>query len=624
MCGITGFYSKESEGLDQDELIEANNLLVHRGPDNEGYFYKGADGKQNLIIGSENKEKNNKVSVGLGFKRLSILDVDKGNQPYISPDGRYISIFNGEIYNYKELKNSLKSWEFNTTSDGEVIIPMYIKYGIDFASKLNGMFAICIFDTKENSLVLVRDQVGIKPIYIYDDENFFAFSSEIKSLLSFSKIKKDFDRNAIYNYLTFQNTFGAQTLFKNINLLEKGSVLEFKNNTISKTFYWSYDDNGLSNEYSRSALLDRLTQAVQRQLISDVPIGTYLSSGIDTSTVTSLANTANQKFSAITCGYDNDSIEPEYGIDEKKLARITSKSLGVEHFIYILNKPSLADTLYKTIFHLDEPRMGYSYQNLIISNATSNHFKVVLSGVGSDELFGGYPWRYKNINNNTLDKDGHYKLWNRVVGEDEHQSAFIQNEYLSSLYSPRDHYEEALSSSEQSSPLSTIFAFEFNTFLQGLLIVEDKLSMANSLESRVPFLDIDLIEYVTGIDPKLKYKGDVGKVLLKDAIRGVVPENVLSNPKVGFIPPIEFWREDRNKEFILKLLDKKNIEKFEIFKYEYIDRILGKFFSGDDSVARGLWSILCIQAWLDIYFTDDISHESFYNFDYKNSYIREM
>ncbi|MBB37713.1 MAG: asparagine synthase (glutamine-hydrolyzing) [Actinobacteria bacterium] len=624
MCGITGFYSKESEGLDQDELIEANNLLVHRGPDNEGYFYKGADGKQNLIIGSENKEKNNKVSVGLGFKRLSILDVDKGNQPYISPDGRYISIFNGEIYNYKELKNSLKSWEFNTTSDGEVIIPMYIKYGIDFASKLNGMFAICIFDTKENSLVLVRDQVGIKPIYIYDDENFFAFSSEIKSLLSFSKIKKDFDRNAIYNYLTFQNTFGAQTLFKNINLLEKGSVLEFKNNTISKTFYWSYDDNGLSNEYSRSALLDRLTQAVQRQLISDVPIGTYLSSGIDTSTVTSLANTANQKFSAITCGYDNDSIEPEYGIDEKKLARITSKSLGVEHFIYILNKPSLADTLYKTIFHLDEPRMGYSYQNLIISNATSNHFKVVLSGVGSDELFGGYPWRYKNINNNTLDKDGHYKLWNRVVGEDEHQSAFIQNEYLSSLYSPRDHYEEALSSSEQSSPLSTIFAFEFNTFLQGLLIVEDKLSMANSLESRVPFLDIDLIEYVTGIDPKLKYKGDVGKVLLKDAIRGMVPENVLSNPKVGFIPPIEFWREDRNKEFILKLLDKKNIEKFEIFKYEYIDRILGKFFSGDDSVARGLWSILCIQAWLDIYFTDDISHESFYNFDYKNSYIREM
>ena len=624
MCGITGFYSKESEGLDQDELIEANNLLVHRGPDNEGYFYKGADGKQNLIIGSENKEKNNKVSVGLGFKRLSILDVDKGNQPYISPDGRYISIFNGEIYNYKELKNSLKSWEFNTTSDGEVIIPMYIKYGIDFASKLNGMFAICIFDTKENSLVLIRDQIGIKPIYIYNDENLFAFSSEIKSLLSFSKIKKNFDRNAIYNYLTFQNTFGTQTLFKNINLLEKGSVLELKNNTLSKTLYWSYDDNGLSNEYSRSTLLDKLTQAVQRQLISDVPIGTYLSSGVDTSTVTSLANTANQKFSAITCGYDNDSIEPEYGIDEKKLASITSKSLGVEHFIYILNKPSLADTLYKTIFHLDEPRMGYSYQNLIISNATSNHFKVVLSGVGSDELFGGYPWRYKNINNNTLDKDGHYKLWNRVVGEDEHQSAFIQNEYLSSLYSPRDHYEEALSSSEQSSPLSTIFAFEFNTFLQGLLIVEDKLSMANSLESRVPFLDIDLIEYVTGIDPKLKYKGDVGKVLLKDAIRGMVPENVLSNPKVGFIPPIEFWREDRNKEFILKLLDKKNIEKFEIFKYEYIDRILGKFFSGDDSVARGLWSILCIQAWLDIYFTDDISHESFYNFDYKNSYIREM
>ncbi|GIR20637.1 hypothetical protein CM15mP35_08980 [bacterium] len=273
--------------------------------------------------------------------------------------------------------------------------------------------------TIKDQIILIRDQVGVKPLYIYEDSNLFAFSSEIKSLLSFGSIIKEINYESVYDYLTFQNIFGTKTLFKNITLMPKGSIFIINDNTLDKITYWRYSDQNLENQYSEDDLIDRLRTAVNRQLISDVPIGTYLSSGIDTSTITSLANQTDQKFAAITCGYENNQSNPEFGLDEKELAQTTSQELGIEHFIYLLKKPSLSDTLYKTIFHLDEPKMGYSYQNLIISNATSQHFKVVLSGVGSDELFGGYPWRYGFVSNNRIDKDKHFEWWCRVISSHE-------------------------------------------------------------------------------------------------------------------------------------------------------------------------------------------------------------
>ena len=406
--------------------------------------------------------------------------------------------------------------------------------------------------------------------------------------------------------------------------MPKGSIVVIQNNKSENITYWKYSDKNLENKYSKDELVDRLRTAVSRQLISDVPIGTYLSSGIDTSTITSFANETEQKFAAITCGYENDQSNPEFGLDEKELSKITSKALNIEHFIYLLNKPSLSDTLYKTIFHLDEPKMGYSYQNLVISNATSQHFKVVLSGVGSDELFGGYPWRYGFTSSNKINKDEHFEWWCRVVSSNETEYAFKQNSIFKNNYLARDNYEEELVKSKQSNALSTIFAFEFNTFLQGLLVVEDKLSMANSLESRVPFLDIDLVDYVIGIDPKIKYSEDEGKLLLKNAVSEIVPSNVLKNPKVGFIPPIEYWTEKNNKNFINDLLSEKKIEDYGVFNSKYIENIKNKIFSEDYSYARKFWSIMSLQAWLDIYFGDNLNHESFYNFSYNKAYEREQ
>ena len=624
MCGITGFYSKTDEGLSNHNLVNSANSFQHRGPDSEGYYIKTQNGDEKISNSYKDIQNTDALKVGIGFKRLSILDVENGSQPFSSRDGRYTVVFNGEIYNFNELKRDLKEWEFKTSSDGEIIIPMYIKYGIDFVKKLNGMFAICIYDKKKDQIILIRDQMGVKPLYIYEDSNLFAFSSEIKSLLSFGSIKKEINYASVYDYLTFQNIFGTKTLFQNITLMSKGSIFIISDNRLDKITYWKYDDQNLENQYSEDDLIDRLRTAVNRQLISDVPIGTYLSSGIDTSTITSLANQTDQKFAAITCGYENNQSNPEFGSDEKELAQTTSQELGIEHFIYLLKKPSLSDTLYKTIFHLDEPKMGYSYQNLIISNATSQHFKVVLSGVGSDELFGGYPWRYGFVSNNRIDKDKHFEWWCRVISSHETKKAFTQNSNFVNNHLARESYEIEINQSRQSNALSTIFAFEFNTFLQGLLVVEDKLSMANSLESRVPFLDIDLVNYVIGIDPEIKFSKDNGKLLLKNAIEDIVPANVLKNPKVGFIPPVEHWNEKSNKKFINQLLSEQKINDYGIFNTEYIENLKSKIFSEDYSVARKFWSIMSFQAWLDIYFGDSLNHESFYNFSYNKAYERKQ
>ena len=225
MCGITGFISKSNKEIQFDDLLNANQHITHRGPDSEGYFYKSNNGNSETTYKKPQDFKNS-ISVGLGFKRLSILDVQNGQQPFESDDGRFLAIFNGEIYNFKELKKEIKDYNFKSTSDGEVIIPLFEKYGIDFVKKLRGMFAICIFDNLNNQLTLIRDQVGIKPIYYYENDSFFFFSSEIKSLLQYSDVNKKINHKSVYDYLTFQNIFGNETLFSGINLVDSGSVIQ--------------------------------------------------------------------------------------------------------------------------------------------------------------------------------------------------------------------------------------------------------------------------------------------------------------------------------------------------------------------------------------------------------------
>jgi len=623
MCGITGYSSNKISSITISDFYKSVDKFSHRGPDSEGYFFTDLEKNSYLTNLQEEINKDTKINLALGFKRLSIMDLENGNQPFVSPDGRYVSIFNGEIYNFQELKKDLSFWNFKTESDGEIIIPMFMKYGLEFPKHLNGIFAIAIYDTLKNCLTLTRDHVGVKPIYYYEDSKIFAFSSEIKTLFTLPGINIKLNRSAIYDYLTFQNLLDNKSMFKDIQLLEKGSILQLKNGIKSSKIYWKYDDKNLTNVYNKEELYNLVDQAISLQLMSDVKVGTYLSSGLDTSIITTLSSMKNRDVTAITCGFDMEDSDPLFGVDERSLARKTAESLNINHNVYNIFNNSLANTIYQTIYHLDEPRMGYSYQNLLISNATSQQFKVVLSGVGSDELFGGYPWRYNFLKDNELDTESHFLYWNRVVHKNKANKAFIQNKYFQENFYPYETYLEALKVSKQSTGLSTIFAFEFNTFLQGLLIAEDKLSMANSLESRVPFLDINLVNYVIGIDPNKKFNEKLGKLLLRNSFKHKLNNEIFTYPKVGFVPPIQHWRNHDNTEFISKILNKKNIEKFEIFNFDYINTLLESFNSGKDSLARQLWSIICIQVWLDIFFGDALENQQINDFDYTRYYKKE-
>lgn len=623
MCGITGFVSNNSYKVNFSDFYKSAETFSHRGPDSEGYFLIDSENKFHLTNFPNEIEINIKIKTGLAFKRLSIMDLENGNQPFSSPDGRYIAIFNGEIYNFKELKKKLSFWNFKTESDGEVILPLFIKFGLEFPKYLNGIFAIAIYDTFEESMTLVRDQVGVKPLYYYENSNIFAFSSEIKTLFKLQGVNKELNRNAIYDYLTFQNLLNNKSMFKNVKLLDKGSILQLKNGKKSFKVYWKYDDNNLTNTYNDDELYCKVDNAISLQLMSDVKVGTYLSSGLDTSIITTLSSQKNNEVTAITCGFEMKDSNPLYGVDERSLARKIAESLNVDHNVYNIFNNSLSKTIFQTIYHLDEPRMGYSYQNLLISNAASQNFKVVLSGVGSDELFGGYPWRYSFIKENKLDLDSHFLHWNRVVKKNDVKNAFVQNQFFQDNYSPYESYIKAIKFSKQSNSLSTIFAFEFNTFLQGLLIAEDKLSMANSLESRVPFLDINLVNYVIGIDPSIKFNNKLGKLLLRKSFKNKLNKKIFNNPKVGFVPPIQHWRSYENRKFISDILNKKDIEKFELFNYNYIDKLIELFNSGNDSFARQLWSIISIQVWLNIFFDDNFNNQLLTNFDYTNYYEKE-
>ena len=608
MCGIGGFSVPKEKEVSAQQFTNFKNTLIHRGPDYEGYLVASANGK--IFDSRENiLDPKTKLTESVFNTRLSIIDIEQGDQPFFSEDKRYCVVFNGEIYNYIDLRKDLVDWDFKTNSDTEVIIPLFLRYGTEFVSKLNGMFSICIYDIQEKTFYLFRDQIGIKPLYYYFDGVSFAFSSEIKSFMELPFFKKEINYNAIYDYLTFQNIYGNKTLFKNVNLLENGEILQYKNKKLKVNKYWSYNDMGINTKFDKEEFDLLLEQSIKSNLISDAKLGGYQSSGLDTTIVTSIASKFDKNYNTVTCGFNSSGDNPKIGVDESAKAKEISNYFGVENHNFKIKDNFLEDYLYKTIYHLDEPRMGYSYQNLLISEKSSTINKVMLSGVGSDELFGGYPWRYDFKNKNKLDKSKHFEIWNRVINIKEKEEAYVYSNEIKENYSPFESYIEVLDKSKQSSPISTIFAFEFNTFLQGLLIVEDKLSMANSIESRVPFLDINLVNYVTKLNPEIKFTKNNGKKILNEYISRTHKGLNYEANKVGFIPYIGSWVEPNNLTYIKNLLNESSISKHGILKFEYVDNILKNFFNGDFNLSRQLWSIISLQVWLNIFFDDNIELE---------------
>ena len=383
MCGICGVLSLRAGDISEGTLNRMNETLEHRGPDDSNIFF-------------DNK-------IGLGHKRLSIIDLSQAaKQPMFCDNDRFIIIYNGEIYNYKELRLRLlkKGYQFNTQSDTEVVLKAFIEWRLESFNKFNGMFSIAIWDKEEELLYIARDRYGIKPIYYYFYNSLFLFGSEQKAIVSHPSFKKELNLEGVAEYFTFQNFFSNNTLYKNIQIIAPGTykIIDINNKNIKTRQFWDFhfkENHNLSKDDCLQELDKRIKESVQRNLISDVELGSYLSGGIDSGSITSLMSKNINYLKTFTCGFDlNSAGGIELGFDERETAELMSYKFKTEHYEVVLKSGDMERIMEKIVTHVEEPRVGQCYPNFYISKLASKFVKVVLSGTGGDELFAGYPWRY--------------------------------------------------------------------------------------------------------------------------------------------------------------------------------------------------------------------------------------
>lgn len=621
MCGIAGIINTNGHPVSPRLLQRMTDAISHRGPDGEGHWIEG--------------------DVGIGHRRLAILDLSPaGHQPMASADHRFVLSYNGEIYNFRELRIELEAagYWFRSKTDSEVVLNALAAWGVDAISRFNGMFAIALWDRKERRLLLARDRYGVKPLYYSRYGRCFAFASEQKAILSDSAKPKDVDLPAMLEYFTFQNLFTDRTLTKDIRLLPAGCylILDLKGAgpVISITRYWDFrfsEPEKASDHRDHVEELDRLfRQAVGRQLISDVEIGSYLSGGMDSGSITAIAGQSLPNLKTFTCGFDLSSASGlELSFDERNKAEAMSARFKTEHYEMVLKAGDMERVIPRLAFHLEEPRVGQSYPNFYMAQLAGKFVKVVLSGAGGDELFGGYPWRYyRAVNVDSFENyiDKYYVFWQRL----------IDNRTLKRLFAPvwedvkhvwtRDIFRDVFLShdNELKRPEDYInhsLYFEAKTFLHGLLVVEDKISMAHSLETRVPFLDNDLVDFAMRcpVRSKLNNLSEVlrinenepgaknkkyfertrdGKQILRDVMSRYIPREIVEATKQGFSAPDASWFKGESIDFVRRKL----IEGRPLI-YEYLDgavarEIVQEHLDGKENRRLFIWSLLNVEQWL--------------------------
>jgi asparagine synthase (glutamine-hydrolysing) len=589
--------------------------IAHRGPDGQGQWI----------------EKN----VGLGHRRLSILDLtDAAKQPMFSGDNRFVMVYNGEIYNFSQLRDelSLLGHLFTSRGDSEVLLTAFRQWGTNAIPRFNGMFAIAIWDRWEQRLYLARDRYGIKPLYISKQGTNLAFASEQRALITLRDFQKKLDFGGIFEYLSFQNILTNRTMNQDIQLFPPAhfAILDVGagKTELDFTQYWDFNfqepETTSSPEEYREELDRLLVQAVNSQLISDVEIGSYLSGGMDSGSITAIASRSIPNLKTFTCGFDLASasgIELEF--DERNTATALSNFFKTVHFEVLLNSTHMENSLNKIAWHLEEPRVGQSYPNYYAAKLASEHVKVVLSGAGGDELFGGYPWRYsgnRNFANFNEYSNQYFNYWQRLLTDDEMKSlTFPIRRHIKDL-NAREIFRDLLAPSKyeprtKNDFINASLRFEAKTFLHGLLIVEDKLSMAHGLETRLPFLDNALVDYAMQcpielkIDPPkifsqferefavkntknhIETYGD-GKKILRDVMAHYLPKDSLNRKKQGFSGPDASWFKGESLEYVRKTLSEVNSPIFDYLDYATTQTLLNQHLSGQQNRRLLVWSLL--------------------------------
>jgi asparagine synthase (glutamine-hydrolysing) len=620
MCGISGYFSFANK-FSKTDLHAMTDALAHRGPDASGYYMDNV--------------------VGLGHRRLSIIDLsENANQPMHSSDNRYVMVYNGEVYNYREIATELKqnfNTNFKTSSDSEVILEAYANYGPECVQKLNGMFAFAIYDKIKEELFVCRDRVGIKPFYYYWNGSDFAFASELKALTLVPEIPLEINKNAVFKFLHLGFVPSPLSIYQSIKKLESGTWIKISKNKFESKKYWSLQQQVTEKIITKEKeaivkLSDLLMSSVQYQIKSDVPFGVFLSGGIDSSLVTANAvNLSGIKVNTFSIGFE----ENKY--NESVYAKAIANHLGTNHHEFIVsykNAIELIDTVFEAY---SEPFAdSSSIPTMLVSKLAKQHVTVTLSGEGGDELFfgyGAYIWakrlnqplvkgfrqpiakllsssgtkfqrhadyfKYPSENlkySHILSQEQYYFSLSEI---DELLSADFDNhnakdiEQLENIGIELDHLRRDLN------PMEKQALFDLNVYLQDDLLTKvDRASMQFSLETRVPYLDHRIIQFALNLSPQLKYKNGTTKYILKEILYQYVPKKFFDRPKQGFAIPLEKWLKKELHFLIEEYLSKETIERFGYVNYEYVDNLKKDFINGKDYLYNRIWILIVLHKWL--------------------------
>jgi asparagine synthase (glutamine-hydrolysing) len=620
MCGICGklYFDREAQVSPAVAKMMADSIQ-HRGPDDEGFYING--------------------QVGLGFRRLSIIDLQSGHQPLSNEDGRVWIVFNGEIYNYKHLREELisKGHLFKTQTDTEVIVHLYEEFGERCVEKLRGMFAFAIWDDRAKVLFLARDRVGIKPLYYYLTDKFISFGSEIKALLADSEFEPELRAATIDRFLTFNYVPGEETLFQNVYKLSPGSSMTVRDGKVKTTQYWDLDftPSGLSLEEAEKQLLCLLEETVELHMISDVPVGFLLSGGVDSTAILSLASQkTNRAISSYTIGFSSS---PGV-IDERPFARLAAARYGSEHHEMTIGANDFLSFLDKYIWHMEEPVCEPPAVALFyVSKLARNHVKVLLSGEGGDEAFGGYS-NYRNLmwledlKGLSTDLNGVFSSTCSAIGKllgSERIAKYaplfatpFDKYYYSRTASPfnffNSHYAElytkdfsrvvdkqqsvtAVNKYLRPGPptdlLNRMLYVDTKTWLvDDLLLKADKMTMANSIELRVPLLDHKVLEFAASLPGKFKVHAGTTKYIAKKTLGKLVPREIIKRKKAGFPVPYSAWLRTDMKDWVRDILFGKQTIARGYFNQKQIENLLSEN-SARGRYSKEIFSLVVLELW---------------------------
>lgn len=632
MCGIAGIISPDAEA----RIGAMLRSIEHRGRDDEGVFVSEIFGSKNL-------------KTSFGHRRLSILDpTPAGHQPFFSDDKRFVLTYNGEIYNFEEIREELekKNHKFKTDCDTEVLVKAFEEWRFDCLEKLNGMFAFAIWDEREKTLFAARDRMGLKPFYYSKINENFVFASEIKAILASGLIRAELDHEGLHQFLTFLWTVPPHTLFKNIFQLPPAHFLTWKNGEIETREYWDLDfsvEEKLADENIWSErVLETLERVVKMEMIADVPLGAFLSGGVDSSSIVALMTKHAKKVSTYTTGISAEDLQFDIIPDDVEWSRKVAELFPIDYHETLLT-PEVADLLPKLVWHFDAPVIDMAIPSYLISEQSRKTQKVMLSGMGGDEIFAGYPRQMamqiagitdfvptavrrplmtvlekslyggkrgrltapmrnakKFARSAAMDFENRYLGFGTYFTDALKQNLYAENlrgemKNLDAYFYHKKYFEKC----RAASPLNRLLYLDFKTFMPALnLDTTDKTSMAANLEVRAPFLNKDLVELSARIPSNLKIKGIKRKYILKKAAERILPKEIIWRKKAGFSAPVRSWLRGALRPMVEDLLSKETIKRRGLFDAQEIRRIIDLNLSGKEDYNLQVFQLLNLEIWM--------------------------